>query len=75
MKRALNHMGAESFSFRNDNKLKIFLPNWFKFKPKDHIIIDEFNLHLIFIFSLVFTDLLVEIFKFKYFSFSMITWL
>jgi hypothetical protein len=34
-------MGVESFSFGNDNKLKIFPPNSFKFKPKDHIIIDE----------------------------------
>jgi hypothetical protein len=34
-------MGVESFSFGNGNKLKIFLPNSFKFKPKDHIIIDE----------------------------------
>jgi hypothetical protein len=41
MKRLTNHMGVESFSFENDNKLKIFSPNLFKFKPKDHIIIDE----------------------------------
>jgi hypothetical protein len=34
-------MGVESFSFGNDNKLKIFPPDSFKFKPKDHIIIDE----------------------------------
>jgi hypothetical protein len=34
-------MGVESFSFGNDNKLKIFSPNSFKFKPKDHIIIHE----------------------------------
>jgi hypothetical protein len=34
-------MGVESFSFENDNKLKIFSPNSFKFKLKDHIIIDE----------------------------------
>jgi hypothetical protein len=34
-------MGVESFSFENDNKLKIFPPNSFKFKPNDHIIIDE----------------------------------
>jgi hypothetical protein len=34
---------------------------------------DEFNLHIIFIFSLVFIDLPVEISKFKYFSFSMMT--
>jgi hypothetical protein len=34
-------MGVESLSFENGNKLKIFPPNSFKFKPKDHIIIDE----------------------------------
>jgi hypothetical protein len=37
----VNHMGVESFSFENDNKLKIFPPNSFKFKPNDYIIIDE----------------------------------
>jgi hypothetical protein len=41
MKRSTNQMGVESFSFGNDNKLKIFPPNSFKFKPNDHIIIDE----------------------------------
>jgi hypothetical protein len=41
MKRSMNHMEIESFNFGNDNKLKIFSPNSFKFKPKDHIIIDE----------------------------------
>jgi hypothetical protein len=34
-------MRVESYSFGNDNMLKIFPPNSFKFKPKDHIIIDE----------------------------------
>jgi hypothetical protein len=41
MKRSTNHMGVEPFNFGNDNKLKIFPPNSFKFKSKDHIIIDE----------------------------------
>jgi hypothetical protein len=41
MNRTVNHMGVESFSFENNNKLKIFPPNSFKFKPKDHIIINE----------------------------------
>jgi hypothetical protein len=41
MKRSTNHMGVESFRFGNDNKLKLIPPNTFKFKPKDHIIIDE----------------------------------
>jgi hypothetical protein len=34
-------MRIESFCIQNDNKLKIFPPNSFEFKPKDHIIIDE----------------------------------
>jgi hypothetical protein len=34
-------MEVKSFSFGNDNKLKIFPPNSFKFKPKDYIVIDE----------------------------------
>jgi hypothetical protein len=41
MNRSTNHMRVESFSFENDNMLKIFPQNSFKFKPKDHIIIDE----------------------------------
>lgn len=41
MKRSTNHLGVEFFSFGTDNKLKIFPPNSYKFKPKDHIIIDE----------------------------------
>jgi hypothetical protein len=41
MKWTMNHMGVESFSFRNNNKLKIFSQNSFKFKSNDHIIIDE----------------------------------
>jgi hypothetical protein len=41
MKRSINHIGVESFSFENDNKLKIFPPNSFKFKPNDYIIIDK----------------------------------
>jgi hypothetical protein len=28
-------------ALKNDNKLKIFPPNLFKFKSKDHIIIDK----------------------------------
>jgi hypothetical protein len=41
MKSSTNHMGVESFNSGNDNKLKIFRPTSIKFKPKDHIIIDE----------------------------------
>jgi hypothetical protein len=47
MKRTVNHKGVEFFSFRNDNKLKIFPPNSFKFKPKDHIIIDELQEYIL----------------------------
>jgi len=41
MKRAMNFAGIESFVFGTDNKLRIFPPNSYKFKPKDHIVIDE----------------------------------
>ena len=41
MKRAMNFAGIESFIFGTDNKLRIFPSNSYKFKPKDHIIIDE----------------------------------
>jgi hypothetical protein len=47
MKRSTIHMGVESFSFGNDNKLKIFSSNSFKFKPNDHIIIDEVQKYIL----------------------------
>jgi hypothetical protein len=34
-------MRGEYFSFGTDNKLRIFSPNTFKFKPRDHITLDE----------------------------------
>ncbi|KAB8086678.1 hypothetical protein EE612_010126, partial [Oryza sativa] len=33
--------GVEFFTFGEDNKLKVFPPNTYKFKPKTHIILDE----------------------------------
>lgn len=41
MKKSMNYNGVEFFTFGEDNKLRIFPPNSYKFKPKDHIIIDE----------------------------------
>ena len=41
MKRGLSPNGFESFSFGAENKLRIFPPNTYKFKPKDHIVLDE----------------------------------
>ncbi|BAT05603.1 Os08g0437566 [Oryza sativa Japonica Group] len=41
MKRSMNYSGIECFIFGDDNKLRIFPPNSYKFKPKDHIILDE----------------------------------
>ena len=37
----MNYSGTEFFTFGEDNKLKIFPPNSYKFKPKNHIILDE----------------------------------
>ena len=37
----MNFSGFESFSFGAENKLRIFPPNSYKFKSKDHIILDE----------------------------------
>lgn len=41
MKRGLSPNGFETFSFGAENNLKIFPPNTYKFKPKDHIVLDE----------------------------------
>ncbi|BAS89310.1 Os04g0436700 [Oryza sativa Japonica Group] len=41
MKRSMNYSGIECFTFGDDNKLRIFPPNSYKFKAKDHIILDE----------------------------------
>ena len=34
-------MGSECYNFGTDNKLRIFPPNTFKFKPRDHIVLDD----------------------------------
>jgi hypothetical protein len=41
MKKGMNFNGSETFSFGTENKLRIFPPNSYKFKPKDHIVLDE----------------------------------
>ena len=41
MKRGMSPTGSESFSFGTENRLRIFPPNTYKFKPKDHIVLDE----------------------------------
>lgn len=41
MKKSMNYNGVEFFTFGEDNKLKVFPPNTYKFKPKSHIILDE----------------------------------
>lgn len=34
-------MGGECYQFGIDNKLRIFPPNTFKFKPRSHIVLDD----------------------------------
>ena len=41
MKRETSPIGSEYFSFGIDNKLRIFPPNTYKFKPRDHIVLDD----------------------------------
>ena len=41
MKKGTSLIGGECFSFGIDNKLRIFPPNTYKFKPQDHIVLDE----------------------------------
>lgn len=41
MKKTTNFSGVETFVFSPENKLRVFPPNSYKFKPKDHIILDE----------------------------------
>ena len=41
MKKGTRPSGGEYFSFGIDNKLRIFPPNTYKFKPQDHIVLDE----------------------------------
>ena len=41
MKKGTSPSGGECFSFGTENKLRIFPPNTYKFKPRDHIILDD----------------------------------
>lgn len=41
MKKGLNANGTEIFVYSPENKLRVFPPMSFNFKPKDHIKIDE----------------------------------
>jgi hypothetical protein len=41
MKKGIGFNGIETISFGPENKLRVFPPNSYKFKPKDHIILDE----------------------------------
>jgi len=42
MKKGISFNGIETFTFGSENnKLRIFPPNSYKFRPKDHIILDE----------------------------------
>ena len=41
MKKGTSLIGGECFSLGIDNKLRIFPPNTYKFKPRYHIILDD----------------------------------
>ena len=41
MKKGTSPIGGECFNFRTENKLRIFSPNTYKFKPRDHIVLDD----------------------------------
>jgi len=41
MKKTTNFSGVETFVFSPENKLRVFSPNSYKFKPRDHIVLDE----------------------------------
>jgi len=41
MKRGTSLIGGECFNFGTENKLRIFPPNTYKFKPRDHIVLDD----------------------------------
>uniref|UniRef100_K3ZNP7 Uncharacterized protein n=1 Tax=Setaria italica TaxID=4555 RepID=K3ZNP7_SETIT len=41
MKRGVSPTGGYCFCFGAKNKLRIFPPNTYKFKPRDHIVLDE----------------------------------
>nr|TKW38640.1 hypothetical protein SEVIR_1G128800v2 [Setaria viridis] len=41
MKKGVSPTGINCFYFGAENKLRIFPPNTYKFKPRDHIVLDE----------------------------------
>lgn len=41
MKRGVSQTRGDYFCFRVENKLRIFPPNTYKFKPRDHVVLDE----------------------------------
>ena len=41
IKKTTNLSGVETFVFSPKNKLRVFPPNSYKFKPRDHIVLDE----------------------------------
>nr|TKV94222.1 hypothetical protein SEVIR_9G279200v2 [Setaria viridis] len=41
MKKGVSPTGIDCFCFGAENKLRIFPPNTYKFKPRDHIVLDE----------------------------------
>jgi hypothetical protein len=41
MKKGTSPISNEYFSFGTNNELRIFPPNTFKFKPRDHIVLDD----------------------------------
>ena len=47
MKRAMNNAEVEYYTFGSENKLRVFPLNTFKFKPKDHILMDEVQQYLL----------------------------
>ena len=40
-KKGTSPIGGECFSFGTENKLRIFPPNTYKLKPRDHIVLDD----------------------------------
>ena len=41
MMKSVTFSGIEIFIFGEDNKLRVFPPNSYKFKPRDHIVLDD----------------------------------
>ena len=41
MKKGMGYNGVEYYIFGPENKLRIFPPNTFNFKPKDHVVLDQ----------------------------------